>query len=133
MVNLVLRGERSKRRDVTLLFCGDRKIKEYHRKYFKKNTATDVISFGMPKTSLRGEKDYLGDVVVSAETARKVARRYGQAPFRECERYVVHGVLHLLGYDDKRPKDFKKMHEKQEMYLSKFDKLKASSKARKKR
>ena len=120
LVHLVLKGERAKRRDVTLLVCDDKRIRALNRCYFGKDRSTDVIAFGNPETALATDKNYLGDIVVSAETARRVCGRYGTTAQREFERYVAHGTLHLLGYDDRVPADYKIMHTQQEKYLEEF-------------
>lgn len=83
------------------------------------NTVTDVMSFPSDHNRFCDE-DYLGDVVVSAERAAKVAARYGQPKIREMERYVVHGILHLLGHDDKTPELKEKMFAVQESILNRF-------------
>lgn len=62
----------------------------------------------------------LGDLVVSAEMARTFAKDLN-IPFKqELARYLVHGTLHLLGYDDHKPVDYKKMHARQEWLLNKI-------------
>ncbi len=114
LVRSVLRGEDAGGKGVTLLFTDDRRIRRYHRVHMGLDSATDVISFGA------GEPAYLGDVVVSAQTAKRRAAEFGVSARNEMERYAVHGVLHLLGYRDKGARDYKKMHGRQEKYLKKF-------------
>lgn len=98
-----------------MLVTDDKGIRDYHRDYMGDDTPTDVISFAL------GEKAYLGDIVVSAETARRECARYGVRARGEFERYVVHGVLHLLGYDDVKKKDCAEMHRRQERHLKEFN------------
>ncbi len=122
LIQSVLKGEKAKQRSLTLLVCGDAKMKALHKKYFGKKTSTDVISFGVETDYIApGEEDYLGDIVVSAEMAISTAPKYNTQPQREFERYIVHGLLHLLGYDDIEPADYKKMHSVQEVYLDRFN------------
>lgn len=93
---------------VSLLITRDRGIRALNKRYLKHDYATDVVSFDT------------GDVVVSAEYARRYARENG-IPFREeLARYVVHGLLHLLGYDDKKTKDRERMFARQEALLKKI-------------
>jgi len=113
LVGRVLRGERCKK-SVTVLFTDDKRIRGYHKVYMGLDSATDVMAFGA------GDKDYLGDVIVSAQTAKSRAAEFGATPTGELERYAVHGVLHLLGYKDKKPVDHKRMHARQEQYLKDF-------------
>ncbi len=110
----VLAGEKTAA-GVTVLFTDDKRIRRYHKVYMGLDSATDVMAFDA------GETGYLGDVIVSAETARRRAGEFGVTPRNELERYAVHGVLHLLGYRDKKAADHKKMHAKQEKYLKAFE------------
>ena len=124
VIRFVLKNEGAPRKRLTLLVADDRKISQLHYRYLHKKSSTDVIAFGAgqhrPKGFLSLQNDYLGDVVVSAQTALREHRTYGVSGREEFMRYVVHGVLHLLGYRDKTPRLFKKMHEKQESYVSHF-------------
>ena len=75
------------------VLVSDRRIRELNRRYRKRSAATDVLSF-----SLR-ENGYLGEVVISAPTAHRQARRYRHRVEEEVKLLLLHGVLHLLGYD----------------------------------
>lgn len=101
VVKKVLQRERARLR-LSILITTDRGIRKINRRFLNHDTATDVISFST------------GDVAVSADTARRVAKEIGISFREELARYLVHGTLHLLGYNDKKPKDYKKMHQKQE-------------------
>ena len=114
LVRRTLRSERSKKSGVGVLFTGDAGIRRLNKKFLRHDYATDVISFGL------GEEKSLGDLVVSVETARRVSRELGIGFREELARYVVHGTLHLLGYEDKKKKDRKKMFTRQEAILKKF-------------
>lgn len=91
------------RRGATLRIVSDRNIRELNRRYRDKNRATDVLAFPadpVPAGLLSGEEaDYLGDLVVSAETAARQAREAGVGLGDEIRLLAVHGYLHLLGYD----------------------------------
>jgi len=84
---------------------GDREIAALNRRYRGKRKATDVLSFpasngkrsGVPTDGRRA--GYQGDVVISVETARRNARRFGHSAEEEIKLLTLHGVLHLLGYD----------------------------------
>ncbi|OIO37189.1 MAG: rRNA maturation RNase YbeY, partial [Candidatus Omnitrophica bacterium CG1_02_46_14] len=79
------------------------------------DTATDVIAFWFEGTPLtEKERNFLGDIVASVETAKRVAKEMKITFKEELARYLVHGTLHLLGYDDKKPKNKKVMHCRQE-------------------
>ena len=104
VVSTTLKKERS-RLSLSILITGDRRIRGINKRYLRHDYATDVISFST------------GDIVVSADTAKRMAKKLG-LPFREeLARYLVHGALHLLGYDDKKTKDRNRMHKRQESIL----------------
>jgi len=79
--------------EVSVLFCGDRRMRALNRRYRRKDAATDVLAFPAEAPGL------LGDIVVSVPYASRQARRRGEAPAREIERLLLHGLLHLSGYD----------------------------------
>jgi probable rRNA maturation factor len=78
---------------VTIAFVRDRAIRELNREFRRTDRATDVLSFPAR------EKDYLGDVVISTDTAMKQAGEAGFTFEREVSELVLHGLLHLVGYD----------------------------------
>ena len=93
---------------------GNAGIRRLNKKFLKHDYATDVISFGF------GDEKGLGDLVVSVDMARRVAKELGIPLREELARYVVHGTLHLLGYEDKKKKDHDRMHKRQEALLKKI-------------
>lgn len=82
--------------EVSLLLTDDAEIAELHARYFDDPAPTDVISFAL---------DDGAEIVVSGETARAVARRSGHPVRNEIALYVVHGILHVAGFDDVRARD----------------------------
>ena len=94
------------RRDFNVCFVNDREIRRFNREFRGQPRPTDVLSF--PWRSRGGRREdaraselanFLGDVVISTETARRNARAEGHAPRTEIRWLILHGVLHLLGYD----------------------------------
>ncbi len=75
------------------VLVSDRRMREFNRRYRRKSGATDVLSFALE------ENGYLGDVVISVETARRQARKLGHGLQTELQLLLLHGVLHLMGYD----------------------------------
>ncbi|MCA9395955.1 MAG: rRNA maturation RNase YbeY [Candidatus Omnitrophica bacterium] len=120
LIRFLFSKEKVKGQGVSVLFCDDKKIKSLHKQYMNLNTPTDVMAFPGDDDFCPGAEGYLGDVVVSAERAKAVASTYREPVIRETERYVVHGILHLLGYDDKAEKKKKIMIARQETILSEF-------------
>ena len=94
------------RRGATLRIVSDRSIRELNRRYRHQDRATDVLAFPadrLPAGLLsEDEAAYLGDLVVSAETAARQARAAGVELGDEIRVLAVHGYLHLLGYDHER-------------------------------
>ena len=82
--------------EISLAFVDNARIHELNRTFLQHDFPTDVISFVLERDENRLE----GEVVVSAEMARATAPRWNWPPEHELLLYVVHGVLHLVGYDD---------------------------------
>jgi len=98
------------RKNLSVAFVTNAAIRRLNRRFLGHDYATDVLSF-----PLGG--DLFGEVVISAEYAAAEARRRGLPVEEELLRYVVHGILHLLGYDDHRPADRARMWKRQEREL----------------
>jgi probable rRNA maturation factor len=90
--------------ELSVVLCDDALIQELNRSYRKKNTPTDVLSFPMQGEKSGGSPDLLGDVVISVETAARQAKERGCRPIDEVTALLVHGILHLVGYDHDTPK-----------------------------
>ncbi|HTL70053.1 MAG TPA: rRNA maturation RNase YbeY [Candidatus Eisenbacteria bacterium] len=118
-VAATLKSERRAGWGVSVLITGDAEIRRLNRGWLRHDYATDVIAFGVEGPTLPGTERLLGDVVVSADTARRVAAELGLPWREELARYLVHGTLHLIGYDDKKPADHRRMHRRQEAILKK--------------
>jgi len=86
--------------EIGIAVVDDRGIAELHDRWMGLPDPTDVITFDL---SGPGSDVLEGDIAVSAETARRVARRLGWQPRYELAYYVVHGLLHLAGEDDLEP------------------------------
>lgn len=121
VVRIALFREKAARQSVSVFLTNNRRIRRINKASLKHDYATDVISFGCEGRKLVGrESDYLGDLVVSVEMARDTARELGIAFREELARYLVHGTLHLLGYDDKSSKLKAAMHKRQEAALESY-------------
>jgi len=87
--------------EVGLVLTGDTEIRRLNRQYRGIDRPTDVLAF--PMREKRESSDYLlGDVVISIPTARKQALQQGHSLQREMTVLIIHGLLHLLGYDHER-------------------------------
>jgi len=83
---------------ITLVFVDTRRIKQLNRKYLKKNSPTDVLSFPIKEKTPDG-KFYLGDIVISVPQAFNQCFSQKHGLERELELLTIHGFLHLLGFD----------------------------------
>ena len=80
-------------KEFSVVFVSDKTMRRYNRDYRGFDKPTDVLSF-------QGENGYLGDILISAETAYNQARRSGTLSFESnLHRLILHGLLHLKGYD----------------------------------
>jgi len=91
------RAARLRAREVSVLFCADGRMRSLNRRYRGLDRPTDVLSFpagaGVPSDG------FLGDIVISVPYASRSARKRDEPPAREIDRLLVHGLLHLAGYD----------------------------------
>jgi probable rRNA maturation factor len=98
---------------ISLAIVDDPTIAELHRRFLDDPSPTDVLSFVLESSAETLE----GEVVVSADTARACAPRYGCTAAEELLRYVVHGTLHLVGYDDTTPRKRTAMRKREDQYM----------------
>lgn len=103
---------------VSLVLIGRKKMKEINFKYRGKNYVTDVLAFPyLEKVSPLNEL-YLGEILISLEKAKSQAMQYGVSMWQEINRLLVHGILHLLGYDhEKSSSHARKMRKMEEKIL----------------
>jgi rRNA maturation RNase YbeY len=86
---------RDEGREVSVLFCGDRRMAGLNGHWRRRPRSTDVLAFPTGQSDRR----FLGDIVIAVPYATRQARRRGEPPSREMDRLLLHGYLHLLGYD----------------------------------
>jgi probable rRNA maturation factor len=88
--------------DLSVVLTSDDQIRELNREWRGKDRATDVLSFSQIEGEGPAARRVLGDVVISLDTAARQAAELGHDLEHEVSRLLVHGVLHLLGYDHER-------------------------------
>ena len=91
---------------LNIVFVSNQKIRALNRKYLARDNATDVIAFQEEDSIVGGWKEptFLGDIAISSDKAKQNAVEYGLSFENEIILYVVHGILHLVGYEDKTKK-----------------------------
>jgi probable rRNA maturation factor len=112
----VLRREGRGHATATIIFVDDAYIRQLNHEYRHLNRATDVLSFVLDAGETP-DSDVSGEVYVSIDRAREQAVRYHVALDDEINRLVVHGCLHLLGYDHHRASERRVMRQKEALYL----------------
>lgn len=122
----VLLGENNKNADFSLAFVGQGRMRQVNKKFRDKNRVTDVLSFPESKIFLEKFKvggfsktQNLGEIIICIREVKKNAKRFDSSLQRELARVLIHGILHLLGYDhEKNEKDAEQMQKKEKFYLS---------------
>ncbi|PYJ28768.1 MAG: rRNA maturation RNase YbeY [Verrucomicrobia bacterium] len=95
-----------KLRDIFVWLISDRRMSQLHRQFLGQTGPTDVLTFQH------------GEIFISAETAKQHARVFANSLMHELQLYIVHGLLHLHGFDDRTPAGARKMKRMQERILS---------------
>lgn len=110
----VLEAEGISFEEVGIHFVDEREICELHEQFFGDPTPTDCISFPLKGPQL------LGDIFVCPQIALTYAQKYGKDPFEELILYVIHGLLHLIGYDDMDVKSRAKMRRAEKRHMNRI-------------
>jgi len=114
LLKCVLDGEKASG-ELSVVFVEDDEIAALNEAYRKRKGPTDVLSF--PAEMSDGATPIIGDIVLSTETAIRQAKALGHTPKEEVAFLLIHGALHLLGYDHHRSHERKKMFLRQDFYL----------------
>jgi probable rRNA maturation factor len=111
-----------RKKEITLMFADDATLKTLNKDWRGKNKPTNVLSFPAPKNSKlpRGEAKPLGDIALSFETVAREAAESGKRLKDHTTHLIIHGVLHLLGYDHVDEADAEKMEAKEIRILKKL-------------
>ena len=107
--------------EIGLMFVDNEQIREMNKTYRDKDSATDVLSFPMYEAdeAIDDEDEILlGDIVISLERAAEQAEEYGHSLEREVMYLLVHGLLHLAGYDHMEDDEKKEMRKREEELLT---------------
>ena len=110
----VLEGEGIKEYEISLAFVDNPTIHRLNKEYLDHDEPTDVLSFPY---SAANAKKLEGELVIGVEVAQAQASERGHDVHAELALYVIHGLLHLCGYDDKSAGAEKKMRERERRYL----------------
>jgi len=109
IVKKVLEREKKGNKDLSIALVGQGRIKTLNKKYLRKNRATDILAFS---------GNGLSEIVICLQEVKKNAKRFDSTFKKELARVLIHGILHLLGYDHEGSgKEVQKMAEKENYYL----------------
>ena len=106
-------NEKNKVGDINYIFCSKQHLKKINNDYLTKNYETDVISF-----DFSDDNKISGDIYISSETVKKNSIIFNVDFNNEIKRVMVHGLLHLLNYNDKSKQEQKIMREKENFYIN---------------
>ncbi|MCS7045742.1 MAG: rRNA maturation RNase YbeY [Gemmataceae bacterium] len=115
VVRAVLEGEGCRAYDISLAFVDNPTIHQLNRRYLQHDAPTDVLSFPLSEP---GAAKLVGELVIGAEVAQSEAAQRGHGVDVELALYVIHGLLHLCGYDDQSPAAARKMRQRERHYLA---------------
>ena len=109
--------ENKKLGDISIIYCSDDYLLEINKQYLSHDYYTDVITFNYCEGDLIS-----GDIFISVDTIKANAAEYGASFDNELCRVMVHGILHLIGYDDDCESNQLIMRQKEDFYLERYDK-----------
>lgn len=112
-LRLVAESEIKRIGDISIVFCSDNYILDINQRYLQHDYFTDIITFDY----CEGDK-LSGDLFISIDSVKENAMEYGSEFSDELNRVIVHGILHLIGYDDHTEEDIAMMRKKENYYLS---------------
>jgi rRNA maturation RNase YbeY len=114
-LNEVAKQEGKKIVELSYVFCSDAYLLEINQAYLNHDTLTDIVTFDNSENSNKIE----GDIFISIDRVRENGEKLGTSE-TELERVMVHGLLHLLGYKDKKKEDKALMTEKEDFYIKQY-------------
>ncbi len=111
--------------DLGILLTTNKTIQKYNKDYRKKDKPTDILSFPFHPTlkpderiKIKNEEDKnLGDLIISLENVQNAARQLNENFYEHLRMLLVHGILHLLGHDHIKDKDYELMHKEEKKIL----------------
>jgi rRNA maturation RNase YbeY len=112
LANYVLFAEKCKMDVINILFCDDKTITDYNKKYLKHNYETDIITFKY------NEEDCIeSDIIISMESVKRNSITFKSSFLNELFRVIIHGILHLGGMEDSTKSQKLNMRKKENFYL----------------
>ena len=114
-LNAIAFEENNKIENLNFLIVDDKRMIHFNKTYLNHNYPTDIITFNTSEN-----KKISGDIIISLERVEENAKEYKVGLEEELWRVMAHGLLHLLGYNDKSKEEKEKMRKKENYYLNKI-------------
>lgn len=118
VVDVVLASEQQQADFLSLHFLSDRLMRQYHKKFFQDDSATDCMSFPIDIDDPEATPRILGDIFICPQTALTHVKGCPHSFWEELTLYLVHGLLHLIGYEDTSASSRTIMRKKEKQILS---------------
>ena len=115
LINLSLETTKYNQVKINLIFCDNDKLNSFKREYFDDDVLTDIVTF-----PIKNDKDLEAEIYISVEMARINSKEFNVTLDNELSRLIIHGVLHLIGFNDDTEDSKKVMFLKQEEIISNF-------------
>lgn len=117
LINLSLEATRYNQVKINIIFCNNDKLNSFKQEYFNDDALTDIITF-----PIKNDNDLEAEIYISIEMAKINAEKFNVSLNNELSRLIVHGVLHLIGFNDDTEDSKKIMFLKQDEIISNFQK-----------
>ena len=112
--NFIMNENNHKYSGITIIITNDNKLRELKKKYFHQDILTDVIAFNLEESGNPIE----GEIYISFDRVKENAQQYMQDVITELKRVIIHGCLHLIGFDDQTLEEKKEMTRLENYYLN---------------
>jgi len=103
--------------ELEIVFLSDERMRALNKKYRDSDRPTDVLSFKLGEKEFGRPKSFIGEILISSDTASRNAKIFGSTFGEEIVLYVIHGILHLFGYDDTDARSKARMSAKENLIL----------------
>ncbi len=114
-IDSAIQNENLQTGEINIIFCSDEYLLKMNKEHLKHDFYTDIITFDYCENSIVS-----GDLFISKQRVEENAREFATSFRNEINRVVIHGILHLVGYNDKTNEQQKEMSTKEGFYLSKL-------------
>jgi probable rRNA maturation factor len=112
----LINSEKKSAGEISLILCSDKYLLDINIEYLKHNYYTDILTFNYVEGNIIS-----GDLFISVDRVNENSIKFNTSMIQELYRVVFHGILHLIGYNDKTEEEQKIMRGKEDLYLSEVD------------